>query len=219
MFSTFTYVALAISLIGYPIVKSLKMENVNKRKIVHTLMMIAACSVRDSLPRDSWYREWLMQIFFAILFTVFALYDDVSVYELRKLKKQSPWFFIGAQILGAGSVISLLIHLFRSYTRFDYYLYCQLWVAYAFGDAFSGLVGYNFGKIKIFRSRTLEGTIAFLVAAVVFSSIFSFYLPFWQVLPFLIIQAVGEQLSPPDLDDVVILFLMIGLSLAYGYAM
>lgn len=70
---------------------------------------------------------------------------------------------------------------------------------------------------SLFSDRTLEGSIAFIVSALFFNSVFSHYLSVIEILPFVIAIALAEQLSPPNLDDLVIIALMSTLAVFYGH--
>lgn len=94
------WVLAALSLITYPVVKSLKVSNVNKRKLVHITGMlgdylsltshnVAACSLRDSFPvGEAVTREFLVYLYFLVTYSIFCLYDDLSVYEVSPEKIQ-----------------------------------------------------------------------------------------------------------------------------------
>lgn len=68
-----------------------------------------------------------------------------------------------------------------------------------FGDGFAAIVGKTFGKTKIF-SKTLEGTLAFAIAAVGIGFIFN-YIPFTIRLTGALVAAIVELLPMRTSDN------------------
>ena len=68
----------------------------------------------------------------------------------------------------------------------------------AFGDAASGILGRIFGKTKLYKNKTWEGTVAGLVAN---SVAVSFFLPFFPLGVFLAVVATVVELLTETLED------------------
>lgn len=92
----------------------------------------------------------------------------------------------------------LLLGVFLSYILFEKESVIGV-ITLAIGDAFSGLVGYYFGKNKLPYNpkKTLEGSLAFFLSSFLILSVFTY--PF-EALLVALVSAIVESL-PLRLDD------------------
>eukprot|EP01124_Arcella_intermedia_P027527 TRINITY_DN5408_c0_g1_i3.p1 TRINITY_DN5408_c0_g1~~TRINITY_DN5408_c0_g1_i3.p1 ORF type:complete len:197 (-),score=44.46 TRINITY_DN5408_c0_g1_i3:52-642(-) len=91
----------------------------------------------------------------------------------------------------------------------------QLVVLSLVGDGFSGLIGYNWGKVKVRNGRTLEGFLGFI-----FGELIGFWL--FPVVPFsgvlvgcMVVMALVELMADRDKDNVLLLLAAFLLSVSF----
>ena len=99
--------------------------------------------------------------------------------------------------------------------------------AWGYGDALAALIGTKFGKRKIYKKKSLEGTLAMFITSVIVVSILLFIvniIPWYGVVITTIIVSIGvtavELFTPNGLDTVtcpfISLIIMIPLLILFG---
>lgn len=99
--------------------------------------------------------------------------------------------------------------------------------AWGYGDALAALIGTKFGKRKIYKKKSLEGTLAMFITSVIVVSILLFIvniIPWYGVIVTTILVSIGvtavELFTPNGLDTVTCpftsLIIMIPLLILFG---
>lgn len=141
-----------------------------KRKSLH---IIAA-----AVPVLLIYPSWKVVLLPLAVFTILNIFIDLFKKKIRLLD-QTYQFFFGDILRDHETKGSLtgstyfFISLTFSYVFFGVVLsmpirfLATIYTGFMIGDASAALVGKNFGRLKIFNNKTLEGTLAFWAASCV----------------------------------------------------
>jgi dolichol kinase len=95
-----------------------------------------------------------------------------------------------------------LVAAFLSFLLFPSTIPYVCLVCITFGDLFSKVIGMRFGTVKLYKSRTLQGTLGFLAGSLIFNSIAStlFSIPLLYVAVGSVVAAITELFSEA-IDD------------------
>lgn len=167
-----------------------------KRKAIHLLSTVIPL-IYFYTGRD--FITWLVGTGLVLMIAIDVLKAHINIVSkiyrlffhdiLRSGEKEfRKNYFTGGTYYAAGIFISLLI--------FPMEVAMNAILVLIWCDTMAALVGIKFGKRKIYRSKTLEGTSAFVVMGVVICLIFNFIFPGYGFIsagiPALILTALYE---------------------------
>jgi len=105
-------------------------------------------------------------LFFMLLIAIFLDYLRVNfkmpfpIYSYFSMRPSERVGLFGSTLAGIGGVLAI--------TFFDFDIALAAVAMYLYGDAFAGIAGIQYGKIKIYNGKSLEGSLAmFVVSATV----------------------------------------------------
>ncbi len=121
------------------------------------------------LPIDVFAGRRTLLFVIGIVALVFIITDFVRLATKKNLaavfkKKEANRF---------SSMTLFLVSAFLSFLLFPASIPYVSFVCITFGDLFSKVIGLRFGTLKLYKSRTLEGTLAFLAGSLMFNVIIS----------------------------------------------
>ncbi|MCX8158151.1 MAG: hypothetical protein N3D73_00620 [Candidatus Diapherotrites archaeon] len=110
-------------------------------------------------------------------------------------------------IRGIGAV-TFFLGLTLAIALFSYKVSLGCLIILVFGDAASTIIGTNYGKIKITKEKTLEGSLAFLVSS------FILLLPLFGFIKSFFVSLFATLVELIPLDDNIVLPIMTGTLLS-----
>jgi len=153
-----------------------------------------------------------MLIFIGSIALAFLLLDIVRLLS-RKTNLflfKTPLIFKQKEIRAFSSMSLFLVASFLAILLFPKEIAVLALVFLIFGDVFAKVIGMMFGKVRIFK-KTLEGSIAYFLAAVIFGMIFQPYIGVGYLM--LIVGALAAaivELIPWGIDDNISVALIAG---------
>ena len=153
-----------------------------------------------------------MLIFIGSIALAFLLLDIVRLLS-RKTNLflfKTPFIFKQKEIRNFSSMSLFLVASFLAILLFPKEIAVLALVFLIFGDIFAKVIGMMFGRVRIFK-KTLEGSIAYFWAAIIFGMIFQPYLGVGYLM--LIIGALAAamvELIPWGIDDNISVALIAG---------
>lgn len=153
-----------------------------------------------------------MLIFIGSIALAFLLLDIVRLLS-RKTNLflfKTPLIFKQKEIRNFSSMSLFLVASFLAILLFPKDIAVLALIFLIFGDIFAKVIGMMFGKVRIFK-KTLEGSIAYFLAAIIFGMIFQPYLGAGYLM--LIVGALAAaivELIPWGIDDNISVALIAG---------
>ncbi|MBU1098782.1 MAG: phosphatidate cytidylyltransferase [Bacteroidetes bacterium] len=176
------------------------------RKVVH----IAAASWILFWPLYDFY-HWTkyLNILPAVVWTILLIIKGLTADESDDAVKTMTRTGDRRELLKGPLFFTLVMNLMG--TTFFYTEFAILSMGIlGFGDGIAPLIGARFGKTKykVFTERTVEGSLGFIIFAIIGTSLFSHillgYIDLTKIILFSVISVIVEAISPKDLDNLLI---------------
>ncbi len=140
----------------------------------------------------------------ALLFVIgiVALIFIVTDFVRLATKKSVKAIFKKKEANRFSSMTLFLVSAFLTFLLFPSTIPYVSLVCITFGDFFSKVIGMRFGTVKLYKSRTVQGTLGFLAGSLMFNSIASalFAVPIIYVVVGSVVAAITELFSE-SIDD------------------
>lgn len=203
-FGSLIYVFAIVAIMDFFVKKGFPQDL--SRKVVH----IAAASWILFWPFYDFY-HWTkyLNILPAFIWTILLIIKGLTADESDDAVKTMTRTGDRRELLRGPLYFTIVMNLMG--TAFFYTEYAIITMGIlGFGDGLAPVIGTRFGKLKynIFAQRSVEGSVGFLVFAIIGTAIFSHfllgYIDLTKIILLSVVSVVVEALSPKDLDNILI---------------